>query len=65
MKSTIKRLTDKHFGFIESVDQGKDIFFHGNNLVDVQFDDLNEGDEVTFDIEQSEKGPNAVNVQRA
>ena len=65
MKSTIKRLTDKGFGFIASEDQDKDLFFHGNNLVDVQFEELNEGDEVTFDVEQSEKGPNAVNVQRA
>ena len=65
MKSTIKRLTDKGFGFITSEDQDKDLFFHGNNLVDVQFEELNEGDEVTFDVEQSEKGPNAVNVQRA
>ena len=64
MKSTIKRLTDKGFGFITSEDQDKDLFFHGNNLVDVQFEELREGDEVTFDVEQSEKGPNAVNVQR-
>lgn len=64
MKSTIKRLTDKHFGFIASETPGKDIFFHGNNLVDVDFSDLQVGDEVTFDIENSEKGPAAVNVQR-
>jgi CspA family cold shock protein len=65
MKSTIKRLTDKGFGFIASENSDRDLFFHSNNLVDVQFSELQVGDEVTFDIEQSEKGPNAVNVQRA
>ena len=65
MKSTIKRLTDKGFGFITSEDQDKDLFFHSNSLVDVQFSELEVGDEVTFDVEKSEKGPNAVNVQRA
>jgi CspA family cold shock protein len=65
MKSTIKRLTDKGFGFIDSENSDRDLFFHSNNLVDVQFSELQVGDEVTFDIEQSEKGPNAVNVQRA
>lgn len=65
MKSTIKRLTDKGFGFIASEGGDKDLFFHSNNLVGVQFNELQEGDEVTFEVEQSEKGPNAVNVQRA
>jgi len=64
MKSTIKRLTDKGFGFITSEDQDKDLFFHGNSLVDVQFSELEVGDEVSFDVEQSDKGPNAVNVKR-
>ncbi len=64
MKSTIKRLTDKGFGFINAEDQGKDLFFHSNNLVGVSFHELNEGDEVTFEVERSEKGPNAVNVQK-
>jgi CspA family cold shock protein len=65
MKGTIKKLTDKGFGFISSEGQEKDLFFHGNSLVGVQFNDLHEGDEVTYEVEQSEKGPNAVNVQRA
>lgn len=64
MKSTIKRLTDKNFGFIASENSDKDIFFHGNNLVDVDFRDLQVGDEVTFEVENTEKGPSAVNVQR-
>jgi len=65
MKGTIKKLTDKGFGFISSEGQEKDLFFHSNSLVGVQFNDLHEGDEVTYEVEQSEKGPNAVNVQRA
>jgi len=65
MKGTIKKLTDKGFGFISSEGQEKDLFFHSNSLVGVQFNELHEGDEVTYEVEQSEKGPNAVNVQRA
>ncbi|HRH33267.1 MAG TPA: cold shock domain-containing protein [bacterium] len=65
MQGTIKKLTDKGFGFIASEGQEKDLFFHSNNLVGVQFNDLHEGDAVTYETEQSEKGLNAVNVQRA
>jgi len=65
MKGTIKKLTDKGFGFISSEGQEKDLFFHSNSLVGVQYNELHEGDEVSYEIEQSEKGPNAVNVQRA
>lgn len=65
MKGTIKKLTDKGFGFISSEGQEKDLFFHSNSLVGVQYSDLHEGDEVSYEVEQSEKGPNAVNVQRA
>ena len=42
----------------------KDVFFHSKSLVGVTFDELREGDEVTFDTEDSPKGMNAVNVQR-
>ncbi len=59
----IARLTDKGFGFIKRDGQEKDLFFHSNGLVGVAFDDLREGDKVTFEVEDSEKGPNAVNVQ--
>lgn len=65
MTGTIKKLTDKGFGFIACEGQEKDLFFHSNSLVGVQFNDLREGDAVTFETEQSEKGMNAVNVQRA
>jgi len=65
MTGTIKRLTDKGFGFIAVEGKDKDIFFHSNNLVGAQYNDLREGDTVTFEVEESPKGPSAVNVQRA
>ena len=64
MNGIIKKLTEKGFGFIGVEGQEKDLFFHSNSLVDVQFNDLREGDAVTFDVEESPKGPNAVNVKR-
>jgi cold shock protein len=66
MTGKIKRLTDKGFGFIsDDTNHGKDVFFHNSALVDVQFTDLQEGQAVSFDMEQSEKGPRAVNVKLA
>lgn len=65
MNGVIKKLTDKGFGFISSESLGKDLFFHSNSLVGVTFAELREGDAVTFDMEETPKGPSAVNVQRA
>lgn len=65
MTGTIKRLTDKGFGFITGEGLQKDLFFHSNSLVGVSFDELKEGDTVSFETEQSPKGLNATNVQRA
>ena len=65
MNGVIKKKTDKGFGFIAVVGQDKDLFFHSKALVGVSFDELNEGDQVTFDTEESPKGMNAVNVKRA
>ncbi|MBP9695428.1 MAG: cold shock domain-containing protein [Candidatus Magasanikbacteria bacterium] len=65
MTGTIKRLTDKGFGFIGSEELGKDIFFHKNSLVGVTFEELNQGDMMSFDTEESPKGLNAINVKRA
>jgi len=65
MTGIIKALTDKGFGFINVEGQEKDLFFHSNSLVDVQFNELREGDTVSFETEMSPKGMNAVNVKRA
>ena len=65
MTGTIKKLTDKGFGFISSESLGKDLFFHSNSLVGVTFDELREGDAVSFETEESPKGLNAVDVKRA
>ncbi|KKQ55044.1 MAG: Cold shock-like protein [Parcubacteria group bacterium GW2011_GWA2_38_13] len=66
MNGTIKRVvTDKGFGFITGEGLEKDLFFHRNSLVGVEFNELHEGDAVSFDKEDSPKGPNAVNVKRA
>ena len=66
MKGTIKTLVDqKNFGFISREGEERDLFFHSSNLNGVTFDELRVGDEVSFDVEQGEKGPAAVNVSRA
>ncbi|MFA5392178.1 MAG: cold shock domain-containing protein [Candidatus Paceibacterota bacterium] len=64
MEGTIKKLTDKGFGFITIDGEEKDLFFHGNELKNVKFEELHEGDRVSFDKADSPKGPNAVNVNK-
>ena len=61
-EGTIKRLTDKGFGFIE-VRPGKDLFFHLSALDGCQFDDLSEGQKVEFTEGEGPKGPRAENVR--
>ena len=59
---------DKGFGFIKVEGREKDLFFHSNSLIGVTFDELKDGDDgdiLSFDIENSAKGENAVNVKRA
>lgn len=63
MKGTIKTvIAEKNFGFITPEDGGKDIFFHATSLSGVEFSQLKPGDAVSFDVEESEKGPRAANV---
>jgi CspA family cold shock protein len=64
MNGEIKRLTDKGFGFITPEGQSQDVFFHMSALQDLSFDQLRVGDKVTFETEDSPKGPRAANVRR-
>ena len=61
-EGTIKRLTDKGFGFID-VGSSKDLFFHSSSVEGASFDDLREGQRVTFTEGRGEKGPCAENVK--
>ena len=61
-EGTIKRLTDKGYGFINT-GGGKDLFFHSSSLQGVSFDELREGQKVSFTEGQGEKGPCAENVK--
>lgn len=58
---TIKRLTEKGFGFIAS--DGEDVFFHLSAVQDVRFEDLQEGQTVEYEMGQGPKGPRAENVR--
>ena len=58
----IKRLTDKGFGFIDT-GTGKDMFFHMSNLEGVRYEDLREGQRVSYTPGQGPKGPRAENVR--
>jgi len=64
MEGTIKKLTDKGFGFIAVEGEEKDLFFHQNELQGVSYEELKEGDKVSFEKADSPKGPNAVSVTR-
>ena len=62
---TIKRLvSDKGFGFILAAD-GVEYFFHNSACTQTRFDDLREGQAVTFDVGQGPKGPRGENVRVA
>ena len=63
-EGTIKRLTDKGFGFID-VGTNKDLFFHSSNVEGTTYDELREGQKVIFTEAQGQKGPCAENVQIA
>jgi len=61
-EGTIKKITDKGFGFI-STGSGEDMFFHSSGLQGVRFDELREGQRVTYTEGRGPKGPRAENVK--
>ena len=62
-KGTIKKLMDNGFGFIK-IEEGKDLFFHRNEIEGVEFSSLRAGQEVEFEMGQDSKGrPQAVKVR--
>ena len=53
----------KGYGFITRQDGGKDVFVHHSAIVGTGFKTLAEGQQVTFEVQQGQKGPAAANVQ--
>jgi CspA family cold shock protein len=60
----IKTLTPKGFGFITREGEAKDLFFHSKELRGVTYEELREGDTLSFEVVDGEKGPSAVGVTR-
>ncbi len=64
-KGTINKLiADRGFGFIKTEEE-QDLFFHRNDLQEVAYESLTEGQEVEFEVERTAKGLNARNVRLA
>jgi CspA family cold shock protein len=61
-EGTIKRITDKGFGFIDD-GTDKNMFFHSSAVQDVRFEELREGQRVSYDVGRGPKGPRAENVR--
>lgn len=61
-EGTIKKLTDKGFGFIQMED-GRDMFFHSSNVEEGSYEQLQEGQRVSYNEGRGPKGPRAENVR--
>ena len=63
MQGTIKKvISGKGFGFITNEESDKDIFFHKSSLKGIDIDELNEGMTVEFELQDGQKGKEAVNI---
>lgn len=59
----IKKLArERTFGFINDADDGREIFFHKDSLLDIEYNALTVGQKVQFEIEDYRNGPRAVNI---
>ena len=63
-QGTVKWFNDrKGYGFIQQANR-KDVFVHFSNIIGNGFKSLQEGDQVSFEVQESERGPQAVNVSK-
>jgi len=63
-KGTVKRLMrERGFGFIAAED-GREIFFHRSELQNVEFDALQQGDQLEFNVTKGDKGPKATDIKK-
>ena len=62
-EGTIKRITTKGFGFIED-GTGTDMFFHSSSVEGTHYEELREGNRVSYNVGQGPKGPRAENVRK-
>lgn len=64
MKGTVKMFNkEKGFGFIHAED-GKDVFFHYSSLEMDGFKEIAQGEEVEFELQQSDRGPRAAKIKK-
>ena len=65
LKGKVKWFNSKKgYGFIEREDKEKDVFVHASALREAGLKFLNEGDDITFEISEGEKGPSAINLKK-
>ncbi|MGX2973537.1 transcription antiterminator/RNA stability regulator CspE [Ursidibacter arcticus] len=63
LQGTVKWFnSDKGFGFITPADNSKDLFVHFSGIVGTNFRTLNEGDKVEYTVQDSDRGPSAIDV---
>ena len=63
LQGTVKWFnSDKGFGFITPASNGKDLFVHFSGIIGTNFRTLNEGDKVEYNVQDSDRGPSAIDV---